>query len=565
MAKPCASPPTWQGSIFTPNFEETEGSPSRTLLFKETLRKELAGTHSIWFHACLLKSGSFEVTRASSAEGANLPTELNTTISVRTKDNLAAEEIIANELREGTRVVRLVVNSYITIFSVDASLSGKTSQEIVNYVAKSLYDIGNRKNYYRTPVELRNVQVCARKGKTYFAMTTNSPVVTDRLRAVLQVFVNDPTEQQRLRSLIATNSKNLPRANCIMKGVTRDTPMALIHAIIKPYGSLINGSLRYSADNTSCSICVFDNCKPLPSQLEKVILREESNIPMLCKTDNILLSGIPTKACSVPTPTPTDQVLVPTVLSCSTSSLMLSESTAADAEEPITAATMPVVQQESLSTLSITATSKAWSVEPLASSVASETQPIPPGAPFDASPSVIQQPSTSVASSGNAACPSLGEPGWPWPDWYRPDCKYIFLQDLPYYDESNEEEEDFFVSSLRKALDTNVTTKPFSFEITFYHNPDGFAILEVELREHFDQILASNLRVFNLPLSISPWNGCGYNPKAKVPYRHVHLHFVSNEIKSSRRDSADKKRKAKKRAKKRGGLQEMPAHASLTS
>jgi hypothetical protein len=177
---------------------------------------------------------------------------------------------------------------------------------------------------------------------------------------------------------------------------------------------------------------------------------------------------------------------------------------------------------------------------------------------------VIQKPTTSVASSGKAAaCPSLREPEWRWPDWYRPDCKYIYLQDLPSYD--NKEEKDFFVSSLKKALDTNDATKPFSCEVSIYSHSSGIAILGVECREHFDQILASNLRVFNLPLSISPWNGCGVNPKAEFPYRHVRLHFVSNEIKSSRRDAEDEKRKAKKRAKKRGGRQGLPAHASLTS
>jgi hypothetical protein len=140
------------------------------------------------------------------------------------------------------------------------------------------------------------------------------------------------------------------------------------------------------------------------------------------------------------------------------------------------------------------------------------------------------------------------------------------LQDLPSYDASNKEEKEFFASSLEKALDTNDATKPFSCEITIHcSHSSGIAILGVKCREHFDQILASNLRVFNRPLSISPWNGCGVNPKAKAPYRRVHLHSVSNEIKSSRRDAEDEKRKAKKRAKKRGGRQGLPAHASLTS
>ena len=301
MAKPRASPPiSWLGNTFTPKFNKDASLQNSSLvLFKETLLKEVPD-RSFWFHACLAKSGSLIITRASSSETANLPVELTTIISSCRKEDLTATESIANAQRLGIRVVNSAVNSYITVFSVDATFEGKTSQAIIEDVAKSLFSIGNRNCYFRSPVEIRSVQVSAEKGKTYFYLTTTSPIVAARIRAALQNTLKG--DEQRLQSLMARSSKNLIRAQCFMKGVSRSTPMVTIHTIVKPYGSIVNGSLKYLADSISCTICVFDNCKPLPSQLERVILRAESNIPMLCKIGNIFLGCAPSPAGAVPAP-----------------------------------------------------------------------------------------------------------------------------------------------------------------------------------------------------------------------------------------------------------------------
>ena len=126
---------------------------------------------------------------------------------------------------------------------------------------------------------------------------------------------------------MARSSKNLIRAQCFMKGVSRSTPMVTIHTIVKPYGSIVNGSLKYLADSISCTICVFDNCKPLPSQLERVILRAESNIPMLCNIGNIFLGCAPSPA-GTAVPAPAAVSAVPALTAVSVPEQILSSSLA---------------------------------------------------------------------------------------------------------------------------------------------------------------------------------------------------------------------------------------------
>ena len=143
MAKPGASPPPWGGTRFTPPFRKDGLLQNRTLLYNETLLKEIPD-RSIWFHTRLLKTGSIDTTRASRWEDANLPEELVNVISGCLRDNLAADEIIDTAQRQGVRVVNSTVNSYMTVFSVDAALNVKTSKAIIDEVSKQLFLLGNR-------------------------------------------------------------------------------------------------------------------------------------------------------------------------------------------------------------------------------------------------------------------------------------------------------------------------------------------------------------------------------------------------------------------------------------
>ena len=304
MAKPAgASPPsTWIGKSFIPNFGKNELSRNRSYVFNESLLKELTD-RSVWVHARLGKSGTIDsLTRASNWEAANLPEELVKIISSCLRDDIIANEKIANAQRlQGVRVVNsAAVNSYMTVFSVDASLDVKTSKAIVDEISKNLFSVGNYNNYFRAPAEIRSVHVSADKGQTFLYLTTTNQIVAARGRAALQNILNG--KKQHIRSLMATNSKSLVRAPCTLKGVSRNTPMVTLHAIVEPYGNIVNGSIRYLNDEISCTICVFENCEPLPSQLERVICRDKSNIPMLLKVRDVFLCRTPSQAVTMPVP-----------------------------------------------------------------------------------------------------------------------------------------------------------------------------------------------------------------------------------------------------------------------